>query len=96
VTAENQTAILLKYIQWSLAMKRFFSHKLLFVIVLIALVVSAFAPMERAAQKHQKSRAPRMSMAQSTADVYLVEIIVLNLFNIDLNAGTYSMDFYLF
>ena len=76
-------------------MKRIFSHKLLFVITLIVLIASAFAPMEGAAQKHQKSRTSRMSVAQATADVYLVEIIVLNLFNIDLNAGTYSMDFYL-
>lgn len=63
----------------------------LFLIALCAVVLSAFAPMKVAAQKPEK----QLAAAQTTADVYQVEVIILNLFNIDLDAGTYSMDFYL-
>ena len=66
-----------------------------FLIVLIIITLSAFAPMRAPAYKYGKRQATRVSAAQTAADVYQVEIIVLNLFNIDLNAGTYSMDFYL-
>jgi hypothetical protein len=63
----------------------------LFLIALCAVILSAFAPMKVAAQKPDK----QLAAAQTTADVYQVDVILLNLFNIDLNAGTYSMDFYL-
>lgn len=73
-------------------MKTNFSYKPFLLIALIVVILAAFAPMGKPAQKYEKMRVPA---AQSAPDVYKVEIIVLNLFNIDLNAGTYSMDFYL-
>lgn len=73
-------------------MKKIFHYKLLFFFLIALLVLSAFSPLGTVSQTGSKHRTPA---AQSTADVYLVEIIVLNLFNINLNAGTYSMDFYL-
>ncbi|MBI3151350.1 MAG: hypothetical protein HYZ21_04415 [Chloroflexi bacterium] len=73
-------------------MKKIFAYHLIFLFAVI-FVLSAFAPM-RIAPKEQHARLARHT-AQISADVYNVQVIVLNLFDIDLNAGTYSMDFYL-
>lgn len=73
-------------------MKKIFAYHLIFLFAVI-FVLSAFAPM-RTAPKEQHARLARHT-AQTSADVYNVQVIVLNLFDIDLNAGTYSMDFYL-
>lgn len=50
--------------------------------------VQARGPLEFGEAKHP-------SAAQNAQNVYMVEIIVLNLSSIDLTTGTYSMDFYL-
>lgn len=76
-------------------MNKFFRYKPLFFITLIVVVLMAFVPMRGTSEKHDKGWAARQPAAQTAGDVYKVEVIVLNLFNIDLNAGTYSMDFYL-
>ncbi len=76
-------------------MKKSFRYQQFLLIALIVIVLSAFAPIKESAQKHYKSWSPRVPAAQTSTNVYFVEIIVLNLFDIDLNAGTYSMDFYL-
>ena len=76
-------------------MKKSFRYLSFLFIALIAIVLSAYAPMRKPASEHDVFRASPALAAQTGADVYSVEIIVLNLFNIDLNAGTYSMDFYL-
>lgn len=76
-------------------MNKFFRYKPLFFITLIVVVLMAFAPMRGTSEKHDKGWAARQPAAQTAGDIYEVEVIVLNLFNIDLNAGTYSMDFYL-
>ncbi len=69
---------------------------LLFVLVVFSVfVLSAFTPRREPARKYEKIRAAHVPAAQSAPDVYMVGIIVLNLFDIDLNAGTYSMDYYL-
>ncbi len=75
-------------------MKKSFRFIFLF-FVLVSLVLSAFVSMGKSAYKYGKMQAAHVPAAQTALDVYQVEIIVLNLFNIDLNAGTYSMDFYL-
>ena len=76
-------------------MKKSFRYLSFLFIALIAIVLSAFAPARKQVSEHGTFRASAEPAAQSASDVYEVEIIVLNLFNIDLNAGTYSMDFYL-
>jgi len=38
---------------------------------------------------------PNIPLAQVASELYLVDVIVLNLSDIDLTAGTYSMDFYI-
>ncbi len=76
-------------------MKKSLRYQPFLLIALIVLVMSAFAPMGKFAQNYEKLQAPHVPAVQTTADIYEVEIIVLNLFDIDLNAGTYSMDFYL-
>lgn len=76
-------------------MNRSFRFTSFLLIILVVLVLSAFVPIRKPAQKYEKTRAVSVPAAQDAPDVYMVEIIILNLFNIDLNAGTYSMDFYL-
>jgi len=76
-------------------MKKSFPYISFLFIALTAIVISAFAPMRKPALTPDAPQASPASAAQSAQDVYDVEIIVLNLFNVDLNAGTYSMDFYL-
>lgn len=62
--------------------------------VLMMLVIPVWHPVH--AREQQKGGEPAQSSAMQTAkDVYLVEVIVLNLSSIDLTTGTYSMDFYL-
>ena len=76
-------------------MKKSFRYLSFLFVALTAIVLSAFAPVRKPANEHDVFHGSLAPAAQSGADVYDVEIIVLNLFNIDLNAGTYSMDFYL-
>lgn len=76
-------------------MKKSFRYFSFLIVALIAIALSAFAPAKEPAGGQGALRASLVPAVQSAADVYIVDIIVLNLFNIDLNAGTYSMDFYL-
>lgn len=76
-------------------MKKSVRYKPLFLISLFIGVLMAFMPMREISEKPGTVSESRQPAAQTIGDVYKVEVIVLNLFNIDLNAGTYSMDFYL-
>lgn len=68
-------------------------------LVIVSVFLIAFAPLlnrqAAGAQAEGTRRLAQSTAAQTANDVYLVEVIVLNLSNIDLSAGTYSMDFYL-
>lgn len=75
-------------------MKINFLYKPFLIITLFVFALVAFSPVDGLPQKSGKHGVVRAA-AQTSADAYLVDVIVLNLFNIDLNAGTYSMDFYL-
>jgi hypothetical protein len=66
----------------------------LFFMIAMSFSLSAFVPVKVSAAGDQALAGPSQT-AQTDVDVYTVDIIVLNLFDIDLNAGTYSMDFYL-
>lgn len=62
--------------------------------ILLLLVLPVWHPVQ-AREQREFGETARSSRVQITQDVYLVDIIVLNLSDIDLTTGTYSMDFYL-
>jgi hypothetical protein len=70
-------------------MKTFPSYKFLLVSMLSALLVS-FAPFTK-----DQARAASLVEAQAKRDVYLLNITVLNISDIDLNAGTYTVDMFI-
>ncbi len=71
-------------------MKTNFFRKFFFGISLAATFLLAFNPMTA----HQENASP-MPQAQSKPDVYLIDITVLNISAIDLNAGTYTVDMFI-
>jgi hypothetical protein len=66
---------------------------------IVSVFLVAFVPLFNrqvvAAQVQAPWTSERHALAQSAPNVYLVDVIVLNLSDINLTAGTYSMDFYI-
>lgn len=78
-------------------MKKFFRKSWLGVSIFTILMILVL-PVRHPVHAREAQRMDKIMntvVTQTGQDVYLVDIIVLNLSNIDLTTGTYSMDFYL-
>jgi hypothetical protein len=72
-------------------MKTHLSYKLLLLVSVLSMLLLAFAPFWR---KQAQATSPSLR-AQANRDVYLLNITVLNISDIDLNAGTYTVDMFI-